>query len=467
MYNLPSINKTPGNSNSGAGFLDDHLIAAIRLILALSALLISDYPAGSPRHSDVTSLVLVSYVAYCVFLYIRDVRRPHQRALPAWAYWVDIGWYTILMITSGGINSGFFFGFLFAILVASFAWGFAAGLLATVVSALLFVATTLATRPEGSDFHTRRSLTRLLYLVVLGFLMAYWGGSKMTLNRRLKLLKEITNLPPHRLDVDRLLGKALQYLRAFYDADACLHIMAEPGTPGHRLRKVERDDPAAATTAEPVPPELLQILLQIPPERAAVYGSGLLWRLSTSRRVYDVEKREFVKEKGGSFKAIAALLDARSFVTVPLRRHHEIIGRLYLTSRRPRAFSPSDVDFLLQITMNLMSLTNHVWLVEQLAAEAAEEERQKIARDIHDSVIQPYVGLHMGLVGMRRKLSVEESAVSEDAHSLRDVISNVASDTDRLIEITDEEVRSLRGYVRELKTGGRESDLLAAVRRFG
>src|SRR2546422_4246442 len=52
------------------GLLDSHLIAATRLILAISAVLILDYTSMPQVNSDATRLVLVLYIAYSAALYL-------------------------------------------------------------------------------------------------------------------------------------------------------------------------------------------------------------------------------------------------------------------------------------------------------------------------------------------------------------------------------------------------------------
>ena len=95
----------------------------------------------------------------------------------------------------------------------------------------------------------------------------------------------------------------------------------------------------------------------------------------------------------------------------------------------------------------------YIRLVDQLAAGAALEERKRIARDLHDSVIQPYIGLRMGLAGLRQKLV----ATDPDVHR----------DVDRLIEMTNVGLQDLRGQVSTLRGGGSlRGVLVQAVTRF-
>jgi signal transduction histidine kinase len=125
------------------------------------------------------------------------------------------------------------------------------------------------------------------------------------------------------------------------------------------------------------------------------------------------------------------------------------------------------VEFLIQVADYLMPVIDSIRLVDRLAAEAAEEERQRIARDIHDSIIQPYIGLQIGLAGVRQKLAADGIDVSSDREDLLEVIRDAAADTDRLIEMTGDGINDLRDYVHGLReAGGSEGGLTSSVRRF-
>jgi hypothetical protein len=263
-----------------AGFLDSHLIAATRLILAISAVVILDYTSMAHFNSDATRLVLVLYIAYSAALYFLTAGRiRHKQAIPIWSHWADIVWYTLLLAVSGGAHSIFFFGFFFSILVASFEWGFTSGLSATVISAFLFTTVGLVTGDQGSTFELHRFLVRLLYLFVLGYLMAHWGGLKVTLNRRLNLLSEIATLTTARMGVDALIDSTIDRLRSFYDVDIYLLILADSSATDYRLHRVKRYNSSAPTDAGPIPSEMVEVLLALPAEHAVVSSEGLLgWR---------------------------------------------------------------------------------------------------------------------------------------------------------------------------------------------
>src|SRR5438132_2819525 len=109
------------------GAIDERMIAAMRLMLALVALL-STYidPAETTHYVAATYTVLAFYLAYSIVLCTLAVRR-HATIPATVAYWADVGWYMLLIGSSKGTNSIFFFFPFFAIMVASFQYGFTSG----------------------------------------------------------------------------------------------------------------------------------------------------------------------------------------------------------------------------------------------------------------------------------------------------------------------------------------------------
>jgi signal transduction histidine kinase len=94
----------------------------------------------------------------------------------------------------------------------------------------------------------------------------------------------------------------------------------------------------------------------------------------------------------------------------------------------------------------------NIRLVDGLASDAAGQERRKIAQDIHDSIIQPYIGLQFGLTAVKQKLAQGEA---------------VGSDVEELLALTNGEIADLRSYVGGLRRGESPRDIfLPAVRRF-
>ena len=433
--------------------LDERLVNLTRFVLALSALIIISVDPSEPdRLVKITYTTLALYTIYSASIYFLS-RRPQSalRGIPL--YWIDVAWYLILVSLSSGTNSLFFFFFFFAILIASFRSGYRTGLDVTIVSASLFMAIAYFTTPTSIE--PNRFLLRPICLASIGYLMAYWGGSETTHKRRLALLKDVSRSSNPRFGVDQTIGSIMKKLREFYDADACLVINTGPVSNEHIFRRVDRSHADLGNRVEAVGSEAAQ-LLTWPSEWAVTWdsGAGKRWFRKTVCSIYDFISGERVKEVDCErYAFVADLIDSDSFITIPIYQRNAFRGRLYLTTKG-RRFNYSDVDFLRQVMDHVMPMIDNIQLVDRLASQASEHERQRISRDIHDSAIQPYIGLKLGLEALRRNMSNDDPVTSELAE---------------LVERTDSVIRDLRTYVGGLQGPGsvqRSNVLTSAVERL-
>jgi signal transduction histidine kinase len=436
--------------------VDDRLVCLMRLILACSALAITFIDPSEPdRFVYVTYSALFFYVTYSALVYLLALRSaPLVRA--RLIHWVDVGWYLLLVSLSSGTSSIFFFFLFYAIILASFRWGFREGMLVTMSSALLFTVIGYATASAGGSFELNRFLLRPIYLMVLGYLMAYWGGAEINLKRRLALLKEVNMLSNPRFGIAQSIINIMKQVRAFYDAGTALLILnAAAESSESQLIRITATSRGEEVETDSVPPELARQFFILPERLAAQYNVRRRWRLSpkASYLSLDIKTGEHTTEGRKECEGLAVLLDANSFITLPLIYRGQNRGRFFLT-RDYRGFDESDVEFLQQIAEQVMPILSNVRLMEQLASKAAEHERQKIARDLHDSVIQPYIGLQYKLAAVRNKLRAN---AGED----------VTNDLEQLFDTTVSEITGLRHYVRELRDAATAGEhLVAALRRY-
>ncbi|MGH8771109.1 MAG: GAF domain-containing sensor histidine kinase, partial [Burkholderiales bacterium] len=388
------------------------------------------------RMANWTYAFLFCYGIYSMALYYQSTRHG-DRMQSKTTHWMDVAWYLALIALSGGTKSLFFLFFFFAILVSSFRWGFAEGMKVTLASAVLSSAIGFAVLRDDEQW---QGLLQPIYLAVLGYLIARWGDSEILLKKRLTLLRELNRLPNPRFGVEHAIGAIVQRLRSFYEADTCLAIIRA----GDRYHMHLADDDAVKPLllSQPVPEEMSKILLALPLQCAAVYNAGPHWRFRRNAlwQVHcpDAGHPEPSAKLG---EQAANVLDTRSFVSVPLQRPSGDGGRIYVTSRR-NTFTASDMHFIRQLAAQLAPVIENMQLLDRIASEAAGVERQKISRDLHDSTIQPYVGLKLGLEALRRKVPPE---------------SPLAREVDDLCDMTHHGIAELRRYVADLKSPAHQS----------
>jgi signal transduction histidine kinase len=449
MDRQPLSGRTPDPLES----VDERMIGAMRLLLALSALLVIYIDPSEPdRFVSVTYVTLALYSLYSGVLYYGA--STGRSLLPSGeAHWVDVCWYMVLIALSSGTNSVFFFFFFFAILTAAFRKGFVEGLRVTAASVFVFTVVGFATTPHDVEIELNRFLLRPLYLGVLGYMISFWGGSEITFKRRLALLKEVNTLSNPRFGVDQTVGSILERVRGFYGADACMLVTAEGEPPAYLLRRADRRHPEHAVHAQPVPDEMRSLLLTLPPDLALVFDRDpSWWRRDAGCYASDTAQGVRSQCAADTCEALADLLETQAFVTLPARRRGAVVGRLYMTSDG-RPFARDDIEFLRQLLEHITPAVENVQLLDTLATEAAEQERRRISLDIHDSAVQPYIGLRMGLDALRRKARPDNP---------------LCGDIDTLREQASASLADLRGFVRGMKDAGpgaRGDVLVPAVRR--
>jgi signal transduction histidine kinase len=438
-------------------WIDLRKISAMRVLLAFSALLVTYIDPSEPdRFVGPTYLALVAYGIYSIVIWALAVR--HSRTLPVTIlHWLDVAWYLPLIALSGGTNSIFFFFFFFAILVASFGWGFYAGMRVTIVCAFLFTVVGYPTA-AAPGFQLNRLLLRPIELLVLGYLIAYWGGVQSRLIARLQLLREVSILSNPRFGVERTINSVLESLRSNYDADSCVTILpkfqashpirlygSSEEVP-YQLHRTDRNGTKPANSSTEINDEMAHVFITSSPSQAIIYRN----RNPHELFVYDTRTNEVLTDVAAALPALNTF-EGKSCFSVPVYYRAQPVGRVFIVGATHR-FDYADIDFVLQVMEQVIGVLENIRLVDSLASDAASQERRKIAQDIHDSVIQPYIGLQFGLAAIKQKVEKRE-----------EVLNNV----EELLALTNSEIVDLRSYVGGLRRGESPREIfLPAVRRF-
>ncbi len=415
----------PGPLLAGAS-VDARMVALMRCLLALSGLLIVYIDPTEPaRMVAITYLSLAAYCAYSIALYAGTYRRAFAGAPVRALHWIDVLFFVYLVGLTQGTNSIFFFFFFFAILVASFSRGFREGLAVTAASVVLFSVVGVGVAHALPTFELDRALIRPVYLFLLGYMMSYWGGHEITLRGRLNLLREVAGVANPRLGVDRALRQCLQRVLEFFDAAACILVRAQSGARGYVLYRVDAAPPRAAGAPEVLTEKSAHALLEFPA------SSAVAW--NRKRPPADPALAE-------TCARLANLLEASCFASVPYREEEGSVGRVFVVARK-RCIAEAEVEFLSQVIDQIAAAVQNLALIDELMLNAAQLERSRISRDIHDTTLQPYIGLKLGLEALHRKFGADTPG---------------AAQLKELLEMSALAVNDLRGYVARLRTNQQE-----------
>ncbi len=101
-----------------------------------------------------------------------------------------------------------------------------------------------------------------------------------------------------------------------------------------------------------------------------------------------------------------------SFLGVPVRVHGEVYGNLYLTNKRhAREFSADDEELVLALAMAAGIAIENARLHSLVRDNTLTEDRDRIARDLHDSVIQRLFAIGLSLQGTARLIERPEAVL--------------------------------------------------------
>jgi len=216
-----------------------------------------------------------------------------------------------------------------------------------------------------------------------------------------------------------------------------------------RRKQVNSDEPKeiAETTAKE--------LLTLPNSLAIAYESPAQRSLKSFNKyiAYDVNTLEPTDRYLKECETLSNLFDGESFITVPYRQQGIASGRLYLVAGNIE-FTRSDVAFTKQVADVMSSVVENMQLIENLIAEAEGQERHRISLDVHDTTIQPYIGLTLALDA----LSMEFKSNTQLTEKIGEIV--------RMANMTIHDLRSYKDTLRE-KSLMRGDVLISAVKNQG
>lgn len=153
--------------------------------------------------------------------------------------------------------------------------------------------------------------------------------------------------------------------------------------------------------------------------------------VSLSRHVLDVASARLEPAADLPDDAPAAP-DDRSQLRIPMRFHGQLLATLYL-SRPGRPFAPEEVKTAERFATRAGAAIANARLLEEVRRLGGADERERIARELHDGTVQALYGLSLEL----------QAALLAPDHSREDLETALRMGVDRIAQM----VRDLREYV--------------------
>ena len=139
----------------------------------------------------------------------------------------------------------------------------------------------------------------------------------------------------------------------------------------------------------------------------------------------------------------------RSWMRIPLIARDEVIGMLTLHHGDPQHFSDHDAELALAFADQAAVAIQNARLYAQARQLASIQERQRLARELHDSVSQALYGIALGAHTARSLLAIDPQ--------------RVATPLDYVLQLAEAAMTEMRALIFELRPESLEQEGLVAA----
>ena len=405
-------------------------VALGRALLATCALFaVWLNPMEPIKHTWTTYYLLFGFVSYSVLIVLvvwrLGVTWTH---LPVVSHGIDLILFGLLMFFTQGPASPFFVFFVFALVCATLRWQLRGAVYTAAIS--LSIVIVMAVYPKyllsSPNFEMNRFIIRISYLAVVAALLGYLGAHEQRLRNELSRLATWPwTVPENAPDLVRSIMEHTSSILITPRMLLCweekeepwLHVALWSDNQCHYSR--EAPDTFGMLVAEPLAGTDFFCKNLLTPDSVVLHSSASGWQRWQGKPIVPELQRRF------ALKAVLSLA---------LHGKH-VEGRLFGLDKA--RMDSDDLVLGAIVARQTASKLDHFYLLNQLQQAAAVEERVRLARDLHDGLLQSLTGTALQLQTVHRMMEREPQAARERLEDIQQTISV--------------EQRNLRSHIRQLK----------------
>ncbi len=419
-------------SEPGEALRIERVIAGARLLLTIVALVQLDRPSLFPdQYLFQSQAFLIVFVAHglAAMLVLRRRQRT-TRGFTLTTHSVDI-LMSVAMLPVAAPPSPFFVFFLFVLASAAFRWGFRETF-ATNLAALLLVFghAELTDRWPMANFGNPYELDRVLlrtgYLSMIGLFLGYLAEEARLLRTETAAIAEMLGRVRGDAGATRVLTEIAGDAKALFNADSLLLAVENPST-GRAFRW-------DSTTGWSVGPAPMPADSRGVDEHQFVFGSpnttfafGRKWWRRLGPMAYHVTGLDMNGRRADVSdvklpRTFIAAYPYRRMISVPVTFSDEWRGRIFVFDPTLNVRLVSLAEFLQKLVRQVAPAVLSVYLLGELRIQAGAIERARVARELHDGVIQSLIGVEMRLEALRNQAAIVGTTTGEELRRLQGMV---------------------------------------------
>ncbi len=408
----------------------ERVLSLARLFLATCSLVaVYLHPTQPARYATLAYFLLIAYVIYSGGVFVAVVWRRSEKLTRAFilgVHTVDLCWPALISLFTTGTGSPFSLFFYFVVLAAAYRWGFWETLATTAIAvALLSLEAVIVSAGPGDpghlllgEFALNVFIMRLTYLLLTGFLMGYLGEEQRQLRSESSAIAHVIARAQAEHGLAGTMRVVLQMMLQLFGATRAVVAMKEV-----RSNRAFLWETGAAPDSSEAAPQVSEIGLE---QQERWFFSSPCHSLKATRHRF-VEAKPFQiialdsrgkRIRGASYSFPPDFFSSpsiRSVLMVSVTFEEEWSGRLFLFKPHAGISRQTALRFLQALVHAVSPAIYNAYLLGRLRSRAGDLERARLARELHDGVVQVLSGLELQLEAVRQTPHAPQCMVDEVA----------------------------------------------------
>lgn len=400
-------------------FQVEHLIATGRLVLAVFFLIAVWMDPSEPfRYATLTYDLLVCYLIYSfvllgAFTWQKDNIRDHLLVI---THSVDLLVFSLLMFFTEGPNSPFFVFFIFFLVCATLRWQWRGTLWSAV--AALFIVIVLSLYPDNllhdHNFEMNRFIIRIAHLAVIATMLGFLGAYQQSINNVHTMLAEWPYTVSDELQTitKEMLGHAATILGAprillawEADEEPWLHLVlwTKQGC------QYSREHPDAYGT--------------LVAKQLVGTGTNFFCRDLANPQSQVVHNAPVCLQGSQGSPLHKKLQERFAINTVLVSRLKGEKNSGYLMVLDKKTMTGDDLALCGIVAHEMTARFDNCFLVKQLQQTATSDAQVRLARDLHDGLLQSLTGVALQLESARQLIETEPQTARQCIHEIQQLLA--------------------------------------------
>jgi signal transduction histidine kinase len=409
----------------------DRLIASGRVAIAAFALAAIWIDRAQPTSApDFAYGLLTAYLGFSgILLVVSRRERVRSAEIALVSHLVDLAVFTTLMFLTEGPTSPFFLLFTFSLLSATLRWQWKGALWTSVAVLVLLVviAWVYSGLVPSLPFRIEQFMIRCAHVVVIGAMLVYFGSRQQHAAEEAARLAAWQPEPAAGADSRSLLAACLAHVANVFAAPRVVLVLQTDEEPWASVSIWEHgtfhQDRLSDDALEPIVPD-------------ALADAGFLRRAAGDMLVVDGQGRMSLW-RGGQLGSALKGYGLEQVLSVPVHSQHAS-GRLFVADKPD--YAREELTLASLVAVQIGNLLDRTLLIEAAQQSVATDERLRLARDLHDGILQTLAGTSLQLETIKRLAEREPASIAEKINDMQAWLLN--------------EQREMRAFIGKLRPIG-------------